>query len=545
MLCGLYLSGDFMVFYKDMKKQNWLLPPNIEDIINDDHVCYIVDTIIDNMDLSEIEKEYEGPGHPAYHPRTLVKIIIMGIIDGIRASRKLHKNLRENIVYMYLTGKLKPDFRTISDFRKDNQELIDKCFKEVVKFARDLGMVQLGHISIDGSKFKANASKSKIFTKDELSFLDDFIKNELQKGIEEDEKEDEFYGKDKNGYELPDDLKSYNNIKEYLRKKLEDSKIHKNAKKRIKKTVKDYIESDTSKKELIDNKIKKAMNELENSNSETVNLTDPQSRLMKNKKGIKESGYNGQIAVDSKEKIIIAADVSQSAGDNNELKPMIKNIEDTVGELKEGTEMSLDSGYYSGSNLKHLFEDKKIDGYIPDSKQAQKMKGKGIEKKPYYKEYFEYDDKNDQFICPNGEILIFKYEYYDKHNKRMVREYHCYNCGNCPFKLQCITEKRKNFKRIKIDEYEKYRRRMKNKMNTECGQEKYKIRSKIVEHPFGDIKENIGFRGFLTRGKSNVKTEFKLACIAHNIKRIASFIREKYSYAKNYMKIVRVKSTYC
>ena len=545
-----------MVYYQTLKSQDWIIPPRIETIISEDNVCYIIELVVDNMDFSEIEKEYEGPGHPAYSPNILIKIIIMGMIDGIRSSRKLHKNVRENVVYMYLAEKVKPDFRTISDFRKDNQELIDESFKEVVKFARDLGMIQLGHISIDGSKFKANASKSKTFTKDELSFLDDFIKNELQKGIEEDEKEDEHYGKDKNGYELPKDAKLFDDVKEYLRKKLEDSKIHRNAKRRIKKTVKDYIESDEKKKEMIEDKIDKAMNEFENSNPKTVNLTDPESRLMKNKKGITEPGYNGQIAVDDKEKIIIATDISQSSADTKELKPMIENIEDTCGELKEGTEMSLDAGYYSGPNLKEL-EDRKIDGYVPDSKLAQKMKGRKseemkspssepikdwlrVEKKKFSKECFVYDEVNDQFTCPNGEILIFKWEYYDKHNDRTMREYQCNNCDSCPFKSECINEKRKKFKRIKIDEYEMYRKRMKDKMNTETGREKYKTRGKIVEHPFGDIKENIGLRGFLTRGKINVKTEFMLACIAHNFKRIVSFIKREFGSIKDYLKIAAV-----
>lgn len=528
-----------MVFYQTLKSQDWIIPPRIENIILEDNVCYIVELVVDNMDFSDIEKEYEGPGHPAYPPNIPIKIIIMGMIDGIRSSRKLHKNIRENVVYMYLSEKLKPDFRTISDFRKDNHELIDECFKEVVKFARDLGMIQLGHISIDGSKFKANASKSKTYTKDELSFLDDFIKNELQKGIEEDEREDDQYGKEKNGYELPKDAKLFDDIKEYLRKKLEDSKIHRRAKKRIEKTVKDYIESDEKKKEQIEGKINNAMDELENTNPKTVNLTDPESRLMKNKKGIREAGYNGQIAVDGKEKIIIAADVSQSSADTKELKPMIENIEDTCGTLKEGTEMSLDAGYYSGPNLKEL-EDRKIDGYIPDSKQAQKMKGKKLEKKKFSKECFEYDEVKDQFTCPNDEILIFKWEYYDKHNDRTMREYHCNNCDNCPFKSECINEKRKKFKRIKIDEYELYRKRMKDKMKTKEGREKYKTRGKIVEHPFGDIKENIGLRGFLTRGKINVKTEFKLACLAHNFKRIVSFIIREFGSIKDYLKIAAV-----
>jgi len=126
-----------MAFYKDLKDQQLLLPLNIRELIPDNHICFLVDKIIQiqNLDLTEFEKKYEGAGHPAYHPKLLLKLLILGITDGIRSSRKIAKNARENVSYMYLAGLLKPDFRTISDFRKNNPDLIYLSFKEVVKYA--------------------------------------------------------------------------------------------------------------------------------------------------------------------------------------------------------------------------------------------------------------------------------------------------------------------------------------------------------------------------------------------------------------------------
>lgn len=529
-----------MVFYTSLKNQDWLIPPRIEDIIEDEHVCNIVEIVVDNIDFSEIEKSQEGPGHPMYHPRIYIKIIVMGMIDGVRSSRKLEKQVKENVVYMYLAEKLQPDFRSISDFRKDHPELIEDCFKAVVEFARDLGMVRLGHLSIDGTKIKANASNSKTLSKDDLSFLEEIIKNEIQKGIEIDKVEDERHGKSKNGYELPKDIKSIENIKKYLREKIKETKFKTKNERTMAKMLKEYIDGDETKKDVIDAKIKNAKEELEKSGGNTVNLTDPSSKFMKNKKGRIEQSYNGQIAVDSEQKIIIANDVSQAPADTEELQPMIENIEKNVGELPEGTEMSLDNGYYSGPNLKHL-EDKKFDGYMPDSNQAQENKGKAVETKQFSKECFEYDVDKDVFRCPNGKELGFAYEYYDKTHQKTIREYRCHDCDVCPFKSQCIKERGKNYKRIKVDKYEEYRKRMSDKMKSKEGREKLKIRSKIVEHPFGDIKQNIGLREFLTRGLDKVKIEFNLSCIAHNIKRIASFIREKYSNVKNFLKTATIK----
>lgn len=522
-----------MVFIKTHRHQDWILPRRIEDLIDNDHVCYLVEIIIDDMDFSAIEEKYNGPGRPAYAPRIIIKVLIMGMIDGVRASRKLAKNVRENVVYMYLAEKLTPDFRTISDFRKNNEELVKECFQAVVLYARELGMVQLNHISIDGSTFKANASKSKTFTKEELAFIHEFIKNELEQGILEDERDDVRLGRDNTGYELPDEVRSAESIKKHLKKKLDESEINEKSKRRVKKLTEDYIDGDEAKKKDIEAKVEDGLKTLEDSGGKRVNLTDSDSQLMKDKKGFYDQEFNGQIAVDSHEKFIIGADVSSSPVDTNELIPMVKNVEATVGELPEGTEMSIDNGFYSGENLKYL-EDRKINGYIPDSVQAQKMKGKTLKPNTFGKGSFGYDEANDCFTCPHGKILSPYYQYYDKAQKRTMWGYRSYDCGDCPYRTDCITEKGKAFKRVKADKYEVHRRRMRAKMETEAGRTTYKTRGAIVEHPFGDIKANIGLRSFLTRGLSGVRTEFRLACIAHNFKRIASYLRRTYGSIKNF-----------
>lgn len=515
-----------MVFIKDLKNQEYLFPPNIKDLIGDDHIVYVIDTVIDSMEFNEKEKEAEGPGSPGYHPKIPLKIIIYGMIDGERSSRKLHENVRMNALYIYLAGKLTPDFRTISDFRKNNSDLVNSCFKSVVEFAYNLGMVSLRHISVDGTKIKANASKNRTFTKDELEFLEKIVKTEIEKGIEIDEQEDEMFGEDKTGYELPDDVKLSKNIQRFLRKKLEEEGIQTKSQRSMGKIIKEHIEGDEKKKEQINRKLEDAIKETQDPDVKKINLTDPDSHLMKNKKGAYEQCFSPQITVDSEEKIIIGNHVSQAPDDTNELIPMIEEVEKNVGKLPEGAEVSSDNGYYSGPNFKYL-EDKKLDGYVPDSKQAQGMKGKIVKKGPFGKECFEYDEENDVFICPNNEILVFRHEYYNKDKKKKTRVYYTKNCKDCPYKQQCLKESSKPYRRIKADKFEGFKRRMAKKMKSEDAREKLKIRSKIVEHPFGDIKYNMGLDEFLLRGMKKVKIEFNLSCIAHNIKRIASFIKKK------------------
>jgi len=264
-----------MVFIKSLKNQVWTLPPDIRDLIPSDHICYLIESFVDEMDFSEFEIRYGGSGHPAYHPYIMCKILIQSMLDRVRSSRAIARNVRENIVYMYLAEKLQPDFRTISDFRKENEELITTMFKNTVKAAKDLGVIGLEQLSIDGSKVKASASRKSAVMKNALEVIEEYVNNELKKGIEIDKVEDEHFGKCR-GYD-----------------QLNESEKHK-----VKAVVVKYIkqvnkDESGDRKGMIENTIKKALNEFEKDNIDNVSLTDQESRFMINKKGIIELAYIG------------------------------------------------------------------------------------------------------------------------------------------------------------------------------------------------------------------------------------------------------------
>lgn len=183
-----------MAFIKSLKNQVWTLPPDIRDLIPSDHICYLVESFVDEMDFREFEIRYDGSGHPAYHPRIVCKILIQSMLDRVRPSRAIARNVRENVVYMYLSENLQPDFRTISDFRKENKTLITELFKNTVKAAKDLGVIGLEQLSTDGSTVKASASKNSVVMEDVLKIIGEYVKNELEKGIEIDKVEDEHFG---------------------------------------------------------------------------------------------------------------------------------------------------------------------------------------------------------------------------------------------------------------------------------------------------------------------------------------------------------------
>ena len=488
-----------MVFIKSLKNQVWTLPPDIRDLIPSDHICYLVESFVDEMDFSEFETRYDGPGHPAYHPCIMCKILIQSMLDRVRSSRAIARNVRENIVYMYLAENLQPDFRTISDFRKENEKLITAMFKNTVKAAKDLGVIGLEQLSIDGSKVKASASRKSAVMKNVLEVIEEYVKNELKKGIEIDKVEDEHFGKCR-GYD----------------------QLNESGKHKVKAVVVKYIkqvnkDESGDRKGKIENTIKKALNEFEKDSIDNVSLTDQESRFMLNKKGTIELAYNTQITVDHKQGIIVANDVCQDRNDTYQLKPQIEMVEENCGLLKVGTKICADTGYYSGNNI-HYLNDKKLDPYVPE-KEITKTITENVEDVRFDISNFDYNEENDEFICPENQRLKFLREGYEKERRRKYRIYKGTECQKCEFTKNC-TKRKDGIRQLKIAEFSKERKQLADKMKTEEAKEIYRQRQQVVEPAIGNYKENLGFREFLTRGIKSVRNEFNLVCTAVNLKKI-------------------------
>ena len=479
-----------MPFIKSFKNQTWLFPPSIEELIPEDHVCYMVESLIESLDFSVFEIKYDDVGHPAYHPRIILKLLLMGMLDRLRSSRKLARNARENVVYMYLAEKLTPDFRTISDFRKNNPDLIKNVFKHTVTLAKKEGMLDLSHFATDGTKIRANASSRRVFTKEELDFLGHFIDDELEKWAKQDTIEDDFFGEIRGSDQLP-----------------------KASKKRIKSVVKHYIEEMKVKEEKFKKSIKSkfeiAQNEFETHEINKVSTTDPESRFMLSKNGNLELSYNAQITTDTNG-IIIANDVCDSSSDIYQLQPMVIQTEQNLEMIPEKIKWSFDKGYYESNNIKFLV-DKRIDGYIP--RQEKKSKN------PYDKSNFSYDKQKNEYVCPEKKSLIFFKDHYDKPKNKIIRKYRGVDCENCLKQKEC-TKTKEGIRIVKMFPFEEERQVLDEKMKTVEGKKVYNLRKQIVEPVFGDIRENKGVMNFITRGLETVKTEFNLICSANNIRRI-------------------------
>ncbi len=495
-----------MAYIASNKDQNWLLPPNVKDMIPGDHICFLIEDVVDKLDFSDFDVKYSGAGHPAYYPRIICKILTQSMIDRVRSSRAIARNARENVVFMYLAENLAPDFRTISDFRKNNRKLLKDIFKITVSTAKELGAIGLEQLSIDGSKLKACAANNSSVTKDQLDVIEQYVNNELKEGIEIDKIEDKHFK----------DCRGYDQLKETDKKKIK-SLIAKYYK-QIKKDEHDRVSE-------IKDTIKEARNELEENELDKVSLTDPEARFMKNKKGRMELSYNPQITADHKVGIIVANDVCKDSTDNHQLEPQIELAEENCGKLKEGTKVTIDNGYYNGENI-HYLNTKRLDAYIPDQEDSQKAKGKKVEVDRFDKRNFKYNEKKDMYICPEGKLLIFQREGFDKGKKKNLRLYKGVSCKTCPNHNHC-TKRKDGIRSVKMYPFEKERKEMAKKMQTQKAKKVYKERKEVVERIIGHYKENLGFRDFLTRSLDTVKNEFNLVCAAHNLKKIWILLHKK------------------
>ena len=342
-----------------------LLPPDMTHWLPQDHLVYFIRDVVGQMDLSAVYASYDGSkgGYPAYHPEMMVALLIYAYCAGVASSRKIEKATYELIPFRVLTADQHPDHDTISEFRRRHLEALAALFVQVLRLCQRAGLVKLGHVSLDGTKVRANASKHKAmsYARMEKSVVE--LEAEVKRLIAEaeatDEVEDGQYGKGSRGDELPEELR-------FKQGRL--SRI---------KEAKEVLEREAREQEQLDQEKKrqdqeasgdrrgrppKAPSEKPDGKAQ-YNFTDPESRIMKDgaTKSFEQS-YNCQAAVDGHCQVIVATRVSQEANDKRELKPVVERLKTNLEGTKPGR-MTTDSGYFSEENVTYLAQEQ-IDGYV-------------------------------------------------------------------------------------------------------------------------------------------------------------------------------------
>ena len=457
------------------RNQTLLFPEVIEDYIEEDNPVRFIDAYVDNLDLVQLEFKYAieaETGRPPYNPADILKLYIYGYLNSIRSSRKLEQETHRNIEVVWLLKKLHPDFKTIADFRKDNKKALKKICREFTLLCKKLELFGAELIAIDGSKFRAVNSKEHTYTPNRLRQLLKHIDKKI---------EDYFRGCDTQ------------DKKEYQVKKVDKDQLNANIKSMLKRRE----------------KYQDILNELETSGKKQVSLTDPDSRLMQTSQG-QQVCYNVQIAVDEKNKLIVAEDVTNDVTDINSLSEIAIEAK-AILEAKE-IDAVTDMGYYNGSEIKRSIEEG-ITPFIqkPDTSANTKL---GL----FGKKKFNYNKERDCYICPADEELPFRFNTVEK--GRHIKYYWNTKCKACSLKPKCTRNK--NFRRITrwVDEgiLDEMQRRV------DANPDMMWKRKCIVEHPFGTLKRTMNQGYFLTKGLSSVKAEFSLSILAYNIKRAINII---------------------
>ena len=469
-----------------------LFAQNVFDLLPPDHDCFIYEDIFSQIDTKTLEEKYSMLGQHAYHPKLVVAILIYAYSQGIYSSRKIEKKCREDLSFMYISHLNCPNFRVLSDFRKNNLYFFVDCFKESITMAKSLGMVSLGHVATDGSKFFADTSKHKAASYSHLDAnekrLEREIRELLKKADDIDSAEDKIYHNG-TGYSVHDDLK----IKE----------------KRLEKIIK--VKKELEKREQKENPGK------EIDPKKQISYSDTDARIMKKGKDFSYC-YNAQISVDSKDQIIVGCHLTQNANDKKELGRAIDEIEKNTDKLPE--KITADSGYLSSENISVL-KGNNIDGYIATGKGEKDAKdtGKiGIRN-------FSYDEDKDVFVCPAGHAVKLN----STSKKRIYKVAGA--CKDCMLKKRC-TACKGDTATIYIDDGGITLAAMAQKMKKDSSKKIYGKRKIIVEPVFGQIK-TAGFSRFSLRGYGKAGGEFSLVCAVSNFKKIVKKIKMDISIAKN------------
>ena len=451
-----------------------LLPACLDDYVEADSPAREIDSFVESLDLEECgfsfpKTDTKGRGRPAYHPKSLLKLFIYGYMNGLRSGRKLEKACKLNLEVIWLMQKLRPDFKTICDFRKENSD----CFKTAAaKYSLNCyreGYIDGKLLAVDGSRIKAQNAPEKSWSKAKLANFITHVEKE---------------------------------INEYLKRLEEADKCPVPADKKLHDYVNNQLDHLKDKKK----KLESLEKELEESGTNYLSLTDKDAKILK-KNGSIIVGYNAQTAVDSKHGLIICSEVTNSSNDMGLLGPMAIQAKEIL-DLDE-VDAVADKGYYSAEDFKKC-EKNNITAHVSEVMMSPSER-QGL----FGKRHFIYDREKDLYTCPASQELTTGQMSKTERKQWTYRNRKA--CKNCPIKERCTKSNHRSIKRTENDQYlERNRARLSNNKDIR------KQRKAIVEPPFSWLKLHSLIGGFLTKGLAMVNAEFSLAQIAFNMKRVAT-----------------------
>jgi transposase len=457
------------------RSQLLLLPEAVDDYVGSDNPVRFIDAFVDGLDLAAASFSRVEPkvtGRPAYAPADLLKLYIYGYLNRVRSSRRLEAETHRNIEVIWLLRHLKPDFKTIADFRRDNRNAFRQVFREFVLLCRQLDLFGRELLAVDGTRIKAVNNKDRNFTRASLTQFIKAADAKLEDYLQRLDKSD--------ATESGKDGSRVKNLAEKIAAIRERRERHKDM-----------------------------LAELDQSGESQISLTDPDSRAMAAHTHV-AVGYNVQIAVDAKHKLIVEQQVTNQVVDMGLLARTAEPAKEVLG--VERIAVVADRGYFKIEDIEAC-EKAGIDPYVP-----RPQRGPSVRAGLFRKDEFSYDPASDSFLCPAGQRL----HPYSSSLMRGLQKINYRNsqaCRDCAIRSQCTGNRFRSVSRLENEA-------VLDRMQARIAQRPDILdqRRETVEHPFGTIKQWMNQGAFLMRGLEKVRGEFSLTALAYNLRRVLNIM---------------------
>jgi transposase len=457
------------------RSQTLLFPERLEDYIGPENPVRFLDAFVAQLDLARLgflRATCADTGRPPYPPAVLLKIYLYGYLNRLRSSRRLETECQRNVELVWLTGKLAPDHKTIANFRKDHLQPLKAVAREFTLLCRKLDLFGGELLAIDGSKFKAVNAKDANFNANKLKAI----------LADTDARLAEYFAQLDQADATETDSSA-----------LDAAQL--NRKIAMLQAKKEWHAG--------------LLAQLEQSGQLQISTTDPDTRNMVVVQGY-QVGYNAQLAVDAKHKLIAADTVTNEVSDRRQLANVALQAKENLG-LRQA-EVLADGGYYTGTEIKQCV-DHQLTPYVPASSTSNNVK-LGL----FDKRHFRFEAAKNVYVCPAGKELTYRFQREEK--GRQLSYYRARGCRSCPLKTQCLRHQ--GFRTITREPHDDLMAAMAARLRAQP--EKFALRKQLVEHPFGMIKRGFGYDHFLLKGLAQVQTEWSLITLVYNLKRVLKLV---------------------
>lgn len=469
--------------YGQDRKQMMLFPQSIDQYIDPDHPVRAYDAFVDSLDFKQlgIELDENKVGNSQYDPHSMLKLLLYGYSYGVRSSRKLEREACNNLSFIWLIKNLKPDHKTIAEFRRKNKAALQKSLKLCARLCLKLKLIEGNTLFVDSTKVRANAGKKNQHKKSWYKQQLNQVEHRISRILAECEKVDNSEAHLGSMVKMPEELAESQRLKEAIEQALAEFAVR--------------------------------GTQTKNGKARSVNRTDPQSAVMKGPQGTHAS-YAVHNVVDDENGLIVHSDAVNDANDSNQFAKQINAAEDNLD--KSCTVACADAGYYDIAQVEKIETDKRK-VVLPSREQVSKKQPKA-----FAKSQFTYDPENDYYLCPEGHRLIFR-RYQDK--KKTKRDYRIVSprlCRACTHFGVCTGSKQG--RSIVRHVNEQLKEKIQARYDQPEGRKIYQRRKARVEHPFGYLKKDIAFRQFSLRGRQGAQAEAAMAATCFNLTRMIGLL---------------------